>query len=114
MNKVQWALVYADDALFLSTSGETRGRAAVLGRYRARDAGAAAMGTLSPTPVELRELWGPEITQLGDAEPGAIHALTVAARWTLARKGQPDASGFTLLVLGRAAGRWSIVQDASF
>jgi hypothetical protein len=51
---------------------------------------------------------------LGDAVPSRIHAVSVVARWTLRRPGQPDATGLTLLVLRPAGGAWQIVQDASF
>jgi uncharacterized protein (TIGR02246 family) len=105
---------YAEDALFVSPSGVTRGRQAVLDRYRKRYPDGAAMGRLTLEPLELREIWGPEVTELGDAEPGAVHAVTVAARWTLVREALPDASGLTLIVLRRDAGRWWVVQDASF
>jgi uncharacterized protein (TIGR02246 family) len=104
---------YADDAVFVSDSGVTRGRAAVLARYRERYPDRAAMGALTLEVAELRDLWGPEVTPLGDATPGNIHAASVVARWTLRRPGAPDASGHTLLVLQRALGAWRIVHDAS-
>jgi peptidoglycan-N-acetylglucosamine deacetylase len=106
---------YADDALFLSSSGTTRGRAAVLDRYRRRYPDKAAMGALTLEVVEARPLSGPEVTPQGDAVPGNIHALSVAARWTLRFPGQePVQQGFTLLVVQRQRTAWRIVQDASF
>lgn len=105
--------VYAEDAVFLTPKGLTRGRPALLDRYRESYPDAAAMGTLRLEVIELREIWGPEVTMLGDAEPGRIHGATVVARWRLQKAGQPDATGLTLLVLRRDGSRWQIVQDAS-
>jgi hypothetical protein len=61
--------VYDEDAVFVSTTGLTRGRGAVLERYRKRYPDRAAMGTLKLEIVELRDVWGPEVTPLGDATP---------------------------------------------
>lgn len=94
-----FASVYAEDAAFVSPTGLTRGRQAVLDRYRKRYPDKAAMGTLSLEVVE---------TRLAD-----LHAASVVARWTLAYPGKPAASGLTLLVLHPRGGTWVIVQDAS-
>lgn len=94
---------YADDAVFLSTSGVTRGRDEVLARYRRRYPDRAAMGRLSFEVLDLRLAEGRK-------------AATVAARWHLAypEETREDASGLTLLVLlPREKGGWMIVQDAS-
>ena len=91
--------VYADDAAFVSPTGLTRGRQAVLERYRKRYPDKAAMGRLSLETVE---------TRLAGAQ-----AASVVARWTLAYPDKPAASGLTLLVLHRSGDRWLIVQDAS-
>jgi peptidoglycan-N-acetylglucosamine deacetylase len=104
---------YADDAVFVSPKGVSRGREALLARYRDSYPDARAMGTLKLEVHELRPMWGPEVTPLGDATPGNVHAATVVARWSLRREGQPEASGHTLLVLQRGADGWRIVQDAS-
>jgi len=104
---------YAEDAVFVSPSGLTAGRQAVLDRYRARYATPQAMGTLTLEPLDVREAWGTEVSPFGDALPSRTHAVTVAARWTLRRAGAEDASGLTLLVFQRRGGRWVIVQDAS-
>jgi uncharacterized protein (TIGR02246 family) len=104
---------YEEDAVFVAESGLTRGRAAVLERYKARYPDAAAMGTLSFEVVEVRVVWGPEITPLGDATPGAIHGASVVAKWTLARADGSTRSGHTLLALRRSGGAWRIVHDAS-
>lgn len=106
--------VYADDALFVSPAGQTRGRQAVLERYRKRYPDRAAMGALTLEVVEARPLSGVEVTPLGDAVPGRVHALSVAARWTLRYAEREPATGLTLLVLRRERAGWRIVQDASF
>jgi uncharacterized protein (TIGR02246 family) len=105
--------VYDDDAVFVATTGVTRGRVALLERYRARYPDPAAMGALTFDIVEIRDVWGPEITPLGDATPGAVQGASVVAKWTLRREGAPEASGHTLLVLHRAGNTWRIVHDAS-
>jgi uncharacterized protein (TIGR02246 family) len=105
--------VYAEDAVFVSPSGLSRGRRAVLERYQARYPDAAAMGTLTLDPVEVREATGPEVTVFGDARPGRVHAVSVVARWKLVKRDGSEASGLTLLVLHRRDGVWLIVQDAS-
>ncbi|HLA78464.1 MAG TPA: SgcJ/EcaC family oxidoreductase [Vicinamibacteria bacterium] len=106
--------VYADDALFISPSGQTRGRQAVLERYRKRYPDRAAMGTLTLEVIEMRPLSGVEVTPQGDAVPGHVHGLSVAARWTLRYPEKETATGLTLLVLRRDGKAWRIVQDASF
>ena len=105
--------VYADDALFVSPSGLTRGRQAVLDRYRAKYPDAAAMGTLSLEVVETRTASGTEVSILGDARPSEVHGVSVVARWRLAYPDREAKSGLTLLVLAWARGAWRIVQDAS-
>ncbi len=71
------------------------------------------MGTLTLEPVEIREAWGFEPNPLGDAQPSRVHGVSLVARWTLVTQEGTEASGLTLLVLHRVAGRWLIVQDAS-
>jgi uncharacterized protein (TIGR02246 family) len=97
--------VYEDDATFLSPSGITRGRQAVLDRYRKRYPDQAAMGTLALDPIETRP-----VPRLGSP----VLAVSIAARWTLSYPDKPPASGLTLLVLHRVGARWRIAQDASF
>jgi uncharacterized protein (TIGR02246 family) len=94
--------VYAEDATFLSPSGVTQGRQAVLERYRKRYPDQAAMGTLALDLVEVRLAGGSERS-----------VASVAARWSLGYPGKPAASGLTLLVLHRNGAAWQIVQDAS-
>jgi uncharacterized protein (TIGR02246 family) len=100
---------YAADATFVSASGLTRGRQEVLARYRRRYPDRKAMGTLTLMIVEARPLGI-------DAASGAIDGLSVVGHWQLAYPGDPHAkpaTGSTLLVLQRRAGRWEILQDAS-
>jgi uncharacterized protein (TIGR02246 family) len=104
---------YADDAVFVSPTGLTRGRDEVLRRYRARYPDRAAMGALTLEVLDLREAWGDEATELGDAVPSGIHGASVVARWTLRRADGSSATGLTLLVLARRDGAWQIVEDAS-
>jgi peptidoglycan/xylan/chitin deacetylase (PgdA/CDA1 family)/ketosteroid isomerase-like protein len=105
---------YAEDALFVSSSGTTRGRQAVLDRYRAKYKDKAAMGTLSFELVEIRLTSGMGGSVLGSARPAPIQGASVAARWTLRYPDRDTATGSTLLVLRpRGGGAWEIVQDAS-
>jgi peptidoglycan/xylan/chitin deacetylase (PgdA/CDA1 family) len=105
--------LYSEDAAFVSPSGLTRGRQAVLDRYRKRYPDQAAMGTLSLVPVETRLAWGIEGSMLGDALAGDVHGVSVIARWSLTYPDKPAASGLTLLVLHPRGDGWAIVQDAS-
>lgn len=98
--------VYADDALFVTALGVTKGRAEVLARYRSRYPDAAARGTLSFEVLAV-DLLAPGARQV---EPEAI---AVVARWKISRPGKPAAAGLTLLNLVRAPGGWRIVHDAS-
>jgi uncharacterized protein (TIGR02246 family) len=91
--------VYAEDCLFITSSGLTRGRDAVLARYRERYPDPQAMGMLQLEVLETR--------------PAPPDGLTVAARWILAYPDRPAASGHTLIVFRRIDGQWRIVQDAS-
>lgn len=93
---------YAEDALFLSPSGVTRGRQAVLDRYKKRYPDRAAMGTLTLEPLESRVSAGTESA-----------VVSVAATWTLAYPDKPSLSGLTLIVFHRTDDGWRIVQDAS-
>lgn len=104
---------YADDAVFVSPSGLTSGRQAVLDRYRKHYTTPAEMGALTLDVVELREAWGGEATVYGDAVPSRTHGVSVVARWTLKRADGSESTGLTLLVFHRRDGKWVIVQDAS-
>jgi uncharacterized protein (TIGR02246 family) len=94
--------VYAEDALFVSSSGVTRGRAEVLARYRRRYPDGRAMGRLTLAIDELRISAGAEVV-----------GARVLATWTLEREGSPPRSGPTLVVLERRDGRFWITEDAS-
>jgi peptidoglycan/xylan/chitin deacetylase (PgdA/CDA1 family) len=115
--------VYAPDAVYASPAGLTRGRDAVLARYKQRYPDAAARGTLSFEIIETELASGLEITPHGATVPGGVHGASVLARWRLDKTGQPPASGMTLIVFRprlQPAGapadapRWEIIQDASF
>ena len=105
--------VYAEDAAFVSPTGLTRGRQAVLDRYLKRYPDKAAMGTLTLEVLETRLAWGIDGSMLGDAVPSGIHGASIVARWTLAYPDKPAATGLTLLVLEPRGDGWVIVQDAS-
>jgi peptidoglycan/xylan/chitin deacetylase (PgdA/CDA1 family) len=108
--------VYAEDASFLSPTGLTQGRQQVLERYRRRYPDRQAMGHLTLEVIETRPVQGVEFTAGGDARPGRVHGVSLAARWKLAypdQPGKPAAEGLTLLVLHRRGDSWEIVQDAS-
>ncbi len=105
--------VYAPDALFVSPSGVTRGRDRVLARYRKRYPDQKAMGKLSFELLETRLGKGIEVGPFGDAVPGRVHQVTVAAKWKLSYPDKPEASGHTLIVFQPRGDSWEIVQDAS-
>lgn len=90
--------IYADDAVFVSPSGVTRGRAEVLARYKKKYPTAAAMGKLTLSPVDVRE---------------TADAVSVAAKWTLEYPDKPAATGHTVVVFRRTQNQWRIVHDAS-
>jgi peptidoglycan/xylan/chitin deacetylase (PgdA/CDA1 family)/ketosteroid isomerase-like protein len=105
---------YADDAVFVTPKGITRGRQAVLERYRQSYPDPASMGSLSLDTVQLRLITGTEVSMLGDAAPGRVHGASVVARWRLEYSdGREPASGLTLLVLHRTPAGWRVVHDAS-
>ena len=95
--------VYAEDALFLTAFGLTKGRAEVLARYRTRYPDAASRGTLSFEVLSVDRLAG----------GAGGEALSVVARWTISRPDRPAATGLTLLNLVRDGAGWTIVHDAS-
>jgi len=95
--------VYAEDALFLTAFGLTKGRAEVLARYRTRYPDAAARGTLSFAVLSVDRLAGTPSEE----------AIAVVARWTISHPDRPAATGLTLLNLVRNGAGWKIVHDAS-
>jgi uncharacterized protein (TIGR02246 family) len=98
--------VYADDALFVTAFGVTKGRAEVLARYKARYPDAAARGTLSFEVLAV-DVLGPEVSKR------VPDAIAVVARWKIAHADEPAAAGLTLLNLVKAPAGWRIVHDAS-
>ena len=107
-----FAAVYAEDAVFLSPSGVTRGRDEVLARYQDRYPDRAAMGTLALEVLDMRFAYG----EVGDDGHRAVTGVSVAGRWSLSYpdEDREDASGLTLIVLRPGPrGDWLIVQDAS-
>jgi len=105
--------IYADDATYVSPSGMTRGRVAILDQYERRFPDRAAMGTLFLDVLEARPSNGVEFSVLGDAVPGRVHAVSIIARWRLAWSDREPAEGKTLVVFRRSGDTWLIVQDAS-
>jgi uncharacterized protein (TIGR02246 family) len=98
--------VYADDALFLTAFGLTKGRDEVLARYRARYPDAAARGTLSFEVLSVDVLVPVPAKKAADA-------IGLVARWKISHADKPAAEGLTLLTLVRFPGGWRIVHDAS-
>ena len=98
--------VYADDALFLTAFGMTKGRAEVLARYKARYPDAAARGTLSFEVLTVDVLGPAPVKKAPDA-------IGLIARWKISHADRPAAEGLTLLNLVRFPGGWRIVHDAS-
>ena len=96
---------YADDALFVSPTGLTRGRASVRARYEKRyGTERSKMGTLAIEPLEARAFPADETAT----------AVSVAAKWTLEWPKREPATGHTLIVFRKKpAGGWELVQDAS-
>ncbi len=98
--------VYADDALFLTAFGLTKGRDEVLARYKARYPDSAARGTLSFEVLSVDALAGAPAKK-------AAAAIGLVARWKISHADKPAAEGLTLLTLVRFPGGWRIVHDAS-
>jgi ketosteroid isomerase-like protein len=96
---------YAEQALFLSPSGLTRGRAEVLARYKKKyvegPEGKAGMGALTFDFEDAR----------GD-ERFAIVALRWTLVWPDAMK-KPKATGLSLVTFEKIGAKWQVVHDAS-
>jgi len=105
--------VYDEDAVFVTPGGLTRGRQAVLERYKARYPTHDAMGSLTLEPIEFREAGGTRDDPAVGPDPPEPEGMSLVARWTLRMADGSQRSGLTLLVLHRLHGRWLIVQDAS-
>jgi len=90
---------YADDAVFLSPSGLTRGRADVLARYLKKYGTAkATMGTLSFETIDV---------------VAGVTVVSMAMRWKLEWQDKPSATGLTLITWIKRGPRWFLAQDAS-
>lgn len=90
---------YADDAVFLSPSGVTRGRAEVQARYQKKYGGKPeTMGTLSFEPLDVR---------------ASSSCVSLAMRWKLVFKDKPEATGLTLIAWVKLNDEWKLAQDAS-
>lgn len=98
--------VYADDALFVTAFGLTKGRAEVLARYKTRYPDAAARGTLS------FEVLSVDVLDAAPPKKGG-GAVALVARWKISHPDKPAAEGLTLLNLVRFPAGWRIVHDAS-
>lgn len=97
---------YAEDCVFISPTGLTRGRSEVLDRYVKRYPDKSAMGTLTLEPLDVRVA----------VDANGRGSVAVVAAWRLSFDDQPDKeplSGRTLLVFERTRDGWLIVQDAS-
>lgn len=89
---------YAEDAVFVSPSGVTRGRAEVLARYRQKYPDARAMGRLELDVLDVRQ---------------TADAVSVGATWALTYPDKPREEGHTVIVFVRTPVGWRIVHDAS-
>lgn len=93
---------YADDCIFLSPSGVTRGRQVVQDNYTRKYGSAPqTMGRLDFEILDTR------------STPDSV---TLAMRWSLTwadRSAHPPRAGTTLIVWQRQGGRFRLVQDAS-
>jgi uncharacterized protein (TIGR02246 family) len=94
---------YADDAVFVSPSGRTDGRAAVLARYQKKYVDKKGMGALSLEVLHV-------------AESGALASIVMT--WRLVFQPGPSgakepAQGYSVIALQKQKGAWKIVHDAS-
>ncbi len=96
---VSFCADYADDAVFLSPSGLTRGRAEVLARYTKKYGSARA--TMGKLDFEFLD------------ERTSSELVTLALRWMLTWPDKPEAAGLTLISWQKIKGDWKLVQDAS-
>jgi peptidoglycan-N-acetylglucosamine deacetylase len=107
---------YAEDATYISPSGVTLGRQAVIDRYKQKYPNKAAMGALSLEVIETRLHQGWEVSRAGDAVPSKIHGASTILRWTIRYQDpqQQPLTGLALLTMTpKEEGGWVIVQDAS-
>jgi ketosteroid isomerase-like protein len=104
---------YADDATFVSPTGLTKGRAAVVERYAKKYANGKTPPP-GPNPEAARTM-GALSFEILDAR-GDDRFSSIVMRWTLefaADTKKPKATGFSAVALEKLNGKWMIVQDAS-
>lgn len=94
---------YAEDCVFLSPGGVSRGRKTVESRYSQKyGAAKASMGQLEFDILDRRS---------------TSDTVSLAMRWTLrwpeSPSPKPAASGLTLIIWQRHGSGWQLVQDAS-
>lgn len=98
----RFVAIYAKDAMFVTSKGVVRGKAAIAERYQASfKPGGNVRGALSMQMLAFRTL-------------SDVHQLLVA-RWTLT-PASPDAkpeTGLTTLVFERQPAGWKIISDHS-
>jgi uncharacterized protein (TIGR02246 family) len=98
-NLDRFMAVYADNAIYVTTGGLVRGKAAIADRYRPSFTnGGNARGRLS-------------FRMLGDRRIDATHHI-LFAQWIL-MGGVETTSGMTTLVFERRGASWRIVADHS-
>ncbi|WP_374943022.1 YybH family protein [Sphingomonas sp.] len=91
--------IYADDAVYVTSKGLVRGKAAIADRYR----GSFAKGGNTRGSLSFR--------MLGERTIDATHRI-LFARWTLTGATTAE-SGMTTLVFERRGAAWRIVADHS-
>lgn len=89
---------YVPDAVFVTPSDVTRGRAQVLERYRTKYVQRDGMGHLQLTAIDVRE---------------GADTVSVAAHWALTWPQKAPAEGSTVVVFVKTPQGWQIVHDAS-
>ncbi|WP_445192979.1 YybH family protein [Sphingomonas sp. Tas61C01] len=98
----RFVAAYANDAMYVTSKGVVRGKAAIAERYRPSfTAGGNSRGVLSMQMLAFRRL-------------SDVHQLLVA-RWTLTPPGagtKPE-TGLTTLVFERQPAGWKIISDHS-
>ena len=92
--------IYAEDAVFLSPSGRTLGRKAIIERYQKKYDTPEKRGELS-FKVEHEE-------RLANN-----NAASIIVRWQIAYPEKEGVSGWALVVFKKINNQWMIIQDAS-
>ena len=92
--------VYTKDAVFISPSGRTLGRQAILERYQKK----------YDTPEKRGEL---TLKIIHEERLGNNTAASIILRWEIAYPEKDNASGWSLIVLNKVKGQWMIIKDAS-